>query len=86
MWNGIIGEDVKHMEKVLPITPWTSLGLGGENSMTDEKGNKEWDESLTGNDIGAEGAAKISELLMTNTTLTELYLGCDDNITKNKQE
>ena len=41
MWNGIIGEDVERMEKVLPITPWTSLGLSGENSMTDEKGNKE---------------------------------------------
>ena len=28
----------------------------------------------TGNDIGAEGAIKISESLMVNTTLTELNL------------
>ena len=44
--------------------------------------NEKW----TANNIGAEGAAKISESLMTNTTLTYLYLGCDDNIIKNKQE
>ena len=44
---------------------------------------KKW----TGNNIGAEGAAKISESLMTNTTLTTLNLSCDDNInesTRNK--
>ena len=29
----------------------------------------------TGNNIGAEGAIKISESLMVNTTLTELNLG-----------
>ena len=40
----------------------------------------------TGNKIGAEGAAKISESLMTNTTLTELGLGGDDNIMKNNKE
>ena len=45
---------------------------------------KQW--KWTGNKIGAEGAAKISESLMTNTTLTELYLSSDDNIIKNKQE
>ena len=38
------------------------------------------------NNIGDEGAAKISESLMTNTTLTELCLGGDDNIIKNKQD
>ena len=37
MWNDIIGEDVKHMEKVLPITPWTSLDLICENCMTDKE-------------------------------------------------
>ena len=37
----------------------------------------------TGNDIGDEGAAKISESLMTNTTLTALILQCDDSIIKN---
>ena len=29
--------------------------------------------------IGTEGAMKISESLMTNTTLTTLSLRCDDN-------
>ena len=33
----------------------------------------------TGNDIGDEGAMKISESLMTNTTLTKLDLGDDKN-------
>ena len=37
---------------------------------------KQW----TDNQIGAEGAIQISEALKTNTTLTELYLGCDDKI------
>ena len=40
---------------------------------------------MKGNKIEAEGAAKISESLMTNTTLTTLNLGSDDNIIKNKQ-
>ena len=44
--------------------------------------NEKW----TGNNIGDKGAAKISESLMTNTTLTTLGLRCDDNITKNKQK
>ena len=39
----------------------------------------------TGNKIGAEGAMKISESLMTNTTLTELDLGSDDNIINNRK-
>ena len=33
--------------------------------------------SWTGNKIGVEGAMKISESLMKNTTLTQLDLGCD---------
>ena len=37
----------------------------------------------TDNNIGAEGAVKISESLMTNTTLTILDLYGDDNIMKN---
>ena len=40
----------------------------------------------TENNIGAEGASKMSESLMTNTTLTKLDLWGDDNIIKNKQE
>ena len=43
---------------------------------------KKW----TDNNIGDEGALKISESLMTNTTLTALGLGYDDNIIKNKSE
>ena len=45
--------------------------------------SNEWYISWTGQYVGAEGAMKISESLMTNTTLTELDLGCDDNIIKN---
>ena len=37
---------------------------------------KQW----TGNEIGDEGATKISESLKTNTTLTELNLRSDDKI------
>ena len=45
---------------------------------------KRW--KWTGDNIGAEGAAKISESLMTNTTLTTLYLnGSDDHIMNNKE-
>ena len=40
----------------------------------------------TDNKIGAEGAIKISESLMTNTTLTKLCLYGGGNIIKNKQE
>ena len=43
--------------------------------------NEEW----AGNNIGDEGAAKISESLMTNTTLTELGLSSDDNINESKR-
>ena len=42
---------------------------------------KKW----TDNNIGDEGAAKISESLMTNTTLTELNLMSDDNINESKR-
>ena len=40
----------------------------------------------TGNNIGAEGAVKISESLMTNTTLTILNLAGDDNNNKEYKE
>ena len=43
---------------------------------------REWNENemnkWTDNEIGAEGASKISETLKVNTTLTELYLGSDE--------
>ena len=32
----------------------------------------------TGNEIGDEGASKISESLKVNTTLTKLGLSCDE--------
>ena len=44
------------------------------------KMNKYWTE----NKIGAEGAMKISELLMKNTTLTQLYLYGDGKIIQNE--
>ena len=40
----------------------------------------------TGNWIGDEGAIKISELLMINTTLTQLDLMSNWNITNDKNE
>ena len=45
------------------------------------KKNEKW----TANNIGDEGAAKISESLMTNTTLTTLNLRCDDNTNESKR-
>ena len=39
----------------------------------------------TVNNIGAEGARMISEALKTNTTLTALGMGCDENEVKWKQ-
>ena len=45
-----------------------------------KKGNEKNTQKLTGNNIGAEGAKKISESLMTNTTLTKLDLSSDDKI------
>ena len=48
-----------------------------------KKRSKIWDESSADNNIGYEGAAKISELLMINATLTKLDLGRSDNIIRN---
>ncbi len=42
---------------------------------------KKW----TGNDIGVKGASKISELLMINTTFTQLDLSGNWNATINKE-
>ena len=42
---------------------------------------KQW--KWTANSIRTEGALKISESLMTNTTLTKFYLEGDDNIVWN---
>jgi hypothetical protein len=56
--------------------------------MKNEEITKKWNTKCkrmkwTDNKIGDEGAMKISESLMTNTTLTILDLSCDDNIIKN---
>ena len=40
-------------------------------------GDDKW--TWTVNNIGAEGAKMISEALKINSTMTELYLGCDEN-------
>ena len=58
------------------------------NEMQKKKWNSKIqnNEKWTDNNIGDEGAAKISESLMINTTLTELYLGSDDHIIKNNKE
>ena len=49
------------------------------------KGKQKMNEWI-GNNIGDEGAKKISEALMINTTLTELNLYCDDKDRKTKKE
>ena len=71
--NVITGDEVKYIEKVLPIAPWIILNLYSKK--TEQKKRKQtnkmfWTESR----VGVEGAKKISELLMTNDTLTSLYL------------
>ena len=43
-------------------------------------------EKWTANNIGAEGANKISESLMINTTLTQLNLSGNWNTTIDKNE
>ena len=81
MWNIITGYEVKHIEKVLPIAPWTILNLYGKKTEQNQyqsikrtKQNKNvWTESF----VGVEGAQKISELLKNNTALTALYLSGD---------
>ena len=40
----------------------------------------------TDNNIGDSGAMKICEALMTNNSLTTLYLGCDDKDIKWKKK
>jgi hypothetical protein len=40
MWNGKIGDNVKHLEKVLLITPWISLVFGCEKGMAFEEKKK----------------------------------------------
>ena len=46
------------------------------------RATKKW----TVNEIGTEGASKISESLKINTTLTELNLSCDEIRNKNEEQ
>ena len=83
------GEDVDVVCKLLAVAPWMTLDLGG----IDDKQSWKWWEIWrlwlviwTDNDIGSEGAKKISESLKINTTLTQLNLGCSWNTTIDKNE
>ena len=51
------------------------------------KGEKEWKEMKNekGNEIGDEGAKRISESIKINTSLTSLNLGCDEEIWNEKK-
>ena len=52
-----------------------------------KKQKKKWrvKPKWTDNQIGDEGASKITELLKINTTLTELDLSCDEIRNKNEK-
>ena len=41
---------------------------------------------MTGNNIGDEGAKATSEMLKVNTTLTTLYLSCEEEERKGKRK
>ena len=41
---------------------------------------------VTGNKIGAEGAKALSEMLKVNTTLTWLYLRCEEEEKRQEKE
>ena len=66
-------------------TSLTSLNLGGEiTEKTREKEKRHKHDqiksphtTITGNNIGDEGARSIVEALKTNTSLTSLNLGCE---------
>ena len=65
-------------------TTLTKLNLGGEykrNSTQIASINNPLFSihiNSTGNGIGETGTTALSEVLKLNTTLTELYLGCED--------
>ena len=41
---------------------------------------------MTGNEIGVEGAKSMSEMMKVNTSLTTLYLGCEDERKRKRKE
>ena len=56
-----------------------------KNENGKREGNEDERNKWTGNEIGDEGASKISESLKVNTTLTVLYL-CGDEYELMKQK
>ena len=69
-------------------TTLTSLYLGGEEEKKKRKGRRKerilnW---LTANDIGAEGAKALSEMLQQNTTLLLLDLWSKDEVNREWEE
>ena len=53
--------------------------------MKNRENKKKRNEKWVGNQIGSEGAKTISESLKINTSLTELYLDCDEKDKKWKE-
>jgi len=74
------GDEWKKMERVIYVAPWTYLGMSSDERerMKLEGGNENERNKWKDNEIGAEGANKISEALKVNSTLTELDLSCDE--------
>ena len=79
---------MKHLCKVLPFTPFTSLNLSGLRDKRQaflllslaQKEKDFQDTPLTGNRIGDEGVQCLTEALKTNTVLTSLNLGCNTTL------
>ena len=89
--NKIGCEGAKTISETLKInTSLTSLILWSDEKIRNvmrEKNELEWKWwIIIGNEIGSEGAKTISETLKINTSLTELDLGCEEKIRKEKRE
>ena len=83
-------QGAKRISESLKInTSLTSLNLGSDEKIRNEKKEREnkWKEMKKWivNEIGDEGAKRISESLKINTSLTELDLRCDEKI-RNEEE
>ena len=85
---GINDEMKGKIGEVRNIAPWTSLDLSGDEKHVDKLLEKKWNinEILIGNEIGDKGIKMISEVLKTNSTLTELNLSSDKRKKKDKYE
>ena len=53
--------------------------------MKREKKERKWNEKWIGNQMGDEGAKRISESLKINTSLTKLNLACDEKRRNEKE-